>query len=87
MFPPFTTSLIDNLCQAYKGFGRSVTPLNPICPPVPSANWLQLSGVAVLLGGVRTFKQIPNLPPAVRGHRALVMQKHRISDTRQIGGE
>lgn len=44
MFPPFTTSLIDNLSRAYKGFGRSVTPRNPVCPPVSSANGLQLYG-------------------------------------------
>lgn len=86
MFPPFTTSLIDNLCQAYKGFGCSVTPLRPICPLVPEANQLLLYREVAQMGGVRIFKQIPDLPPAGGGFRALIMWMHLISDTRQTGG-
>lgn len=39
MFPPFTTSLIDDLCQAYKGFSCGVTASHPNQPLLACGQW------------------------------------------------
>lgn len=90
MFPPFTTSLIDNL---FAGHIKDLAPASEPQtnrPPFPAANELLLYSCTGPMGrGLRSltfaWKRIQNLPPAPRGAPwTLTKQMHDKSYTHQL---